>query len=127
MGETLHNVGVSAVQILVVKFLKGTGGRRNGRIDGDIRQIKSSLCLLDDQRKAFESGYVGRHCNGLAALASYRFHGFVQSLLPPRDHPNPAAVAAQLLRNSTAHSMPTARNQTRKSARSGKRVAERFR
>src|SRR3546814_14437044 len=82
MGETLHNVGVSAVQILVVKFLKGTGGRRNGRIDGDIRQIKSSLCLLDDQRKAFESGYVGRHCNGLAARASYRFHGFVQSLLP---------------------------------------------
>src|SRR3546814_6881898 len=99
MGETLHNVGVSAVQILVVKFLKGTGGRRNGRIDGDIRQIKSSLCLLDDQRKAFESGYVGRHCNGLAALASYRFHGFVQPLLPPRDHHNPAAVAAQLLRN----------------------------
>src|SRR3546814_1204051 len=83
-------------------------GRRNGRIDGDIRQIKSSLCLLDDQRKAFESGYVGRHCNGLAALASYRFHGFVQPLLHPRDHHNPAAVAAQLLRNSTAHSMLTA-------------------
>src|SRR3546814_17705362 len=101
MGETLHNVGVSAVQILVVKFLKGTGGRRNGRIDGDIRQIKSSLCLLDDQRNAFESGYIGRHCNGLAALASYRFHGFVPSLVPPRDSHNPAAVAAQPLRHHT--------------------------
>src|SRR3546814_15075655 len=77
---------------------------------GDIRQIKSSFFLLDDQRKAFESGYVGQHCNGLAALASYRFHGFVQPLLPPRDHHNPAAVAAQLLRNSTAHSIRTARN-----------------
>src|SRR3546814_10595624 len=91
-------------------------GRRNGRIDGDIRQIKSSLCLLDDPRKAFESGYVGRHCNGLAALACYRFHGFVQPLLPPRDHHNPADVAAQILRNSTTHSMRPARTEAHTSA-----------
>src|SRR3546814_17350525 len=62
MGETLHNVGVSAVQILVVNFLKGTCGRSNGTIDGDIRQIKSSLCLLADTRKTFKSGIDGQPC-----------------------------------------------------------------